>query len=257
MSPVQSDIGFILVPFALSLGAALSVLLCKPWTAPFAAMFYRDVSSTPLFMTINMVISAFWAVLFAWAGFAFLMQFPLAVAVTPLAIGGVISAVLPPLWVGIDLRRRAAGDTRNRWPHPDFSSRDPEAYDVAVIGSGIGGLTAAALLVDRGLRVIVLEQHDRPGGYCHHWIRRARDKETGARLIFRFDSGVHDFSGWWPGGTLDVLLQRLKLSHAVDWRRMDHRFVYEGRTSSRLSRRSSVCVLMWRNSGARRSRPNG
>src|SRR5690606_28369000 len=75
---------------------------------------------------------------------------------------------------------------------------------------------------------IVLEQHDRPGGFCHHWVRRARDHETGQRLLFRFDSGVHDFSGWWPDGTLDVLLKRLGKIDAVSWRRLDHRFLYDG-----------------------------
>src|SRR5690606_21261165 len=97
------------------------------------------------------------------------------------------------------------------------------------IGSGIGGLTTAALLADSGLKVLVVEQHDRPGGFCHHWIRRARDDESGKKLIFRFDSGVHDFSGWWPDGTLDVLLRRLGKTGAVDWRRLDHRFIFEGR----------------------------
>jgi prolycopene isomerase len=33
--------------------------------------------------------------------------------------------------------------------------------DIVVIGSGIGGLTAAALLAKTGLQVLVLEQHDR------------------------------------------------------------------------------------------------
>lgn len=220
------------LPFALLAVAAamgLSVVLRRPWTAPFAALVYREVRETPLFLTINMAMSALWAALVAWLAFALWIELPLAAQGLPLAAGGIVSALLPPLWIRIDLQRRAAGDRRNRWPHPDFSRRDPDAYDVAVIGSGIGGLTAASLLADRGLSVIVLEQHDRPGGFCHHWLRRARDPATGERLLFRFDSGVHDFSGWWPDGTLDVLLRRLGLSEAVSWRRMDHRFVHDGR----------------------------
>lgn len=58
-------------------------------------------------------------------------------------------------------------------------------YDIAVIGSGIGGLTAAALLAHAGKSVIVVEQHDRPGGYAHSFKRKR----------YLFDSGVHLISG--------------------------------------------------------------
>jgi len=38
-------------------------------------------------------------------------------------------------------------------------------YDAIVIGSGIGGLTTAAYLARRGVRVLICEQFSRPGGY--------------------------------------------------------------------------------------------
>ncbi|CAG0892909.1 unnamed protein product [Cyprideis torosa] len=36
----------------------------------------------------------------------------------------------------------------------------PSELDAIVIGSGIGGLTTAALLAKKGQKVLVLEQHD-------------------------------------------------------------------------------------------------
>lgn len=40
-------------------------------------------------------------------------------------------------------------------------------YDAVIIGSGIGGLTAALSLSQAGQKVIVLEQHSLPGGWSH------------------------------------------------------------------------------------------
>jgi phytoene dehydrogenase-like protein len=38
-------------------------------------------------------------------------------------------------------------------------------YDVVIIGSGIGGLTAGAYLAKHGVKVLVCEQGRQPGGY--------------------------------------------------------------------------------------------
>ena len=45
-----------------------------------------------------------------------------------------------------------------------------EKWDAIVIGSGIGGLTAASILAKTGKKVLVLEQHDQAGGCCHTYI---------------------------------------------------------------------------------------
>ena len=44
-------------------------------------------------------------------------------------------------------------------------------YDVVVIGSGMGGLSASASLTKAGKKVLLLEKHNIPGGYATSFIR--------------------------------------------------------------------------------------
>ena len=56
-------------------------------------------------------------------------------------------------------------------------------YDAVVIGSGIGGLTTAALLSKLGKRVCVLEQHYTAGGYTHSYEREGYEWDVGVHYI--------------------------------------------------------------------------
>lgn len=57
-------------------------------------------------------------------------------------------------------------------------------FDVIVIGSGVGGLTSAALLAKHaGKRVLVLERHYMPGGFTHVFRRRGYEWDVGVHYI--------------------------------------------------------------------------
>src|SRR3990172_9132530 len=96
----------------------------------------------------------------------------------------------------------------------DEAARD--AYDAIVVGSGLGGLTAAAFLAPAGRRVLVVERHDRPGGYAHSFRRRR----------YLFDSAVHLVGGCEPvpfeeGGLLHRVLVELGVRDRCDFARVD------------------------------------
>jgi C-3',4' desaturase CrtD len=75
----------------------------------------------------------------------------------------------------------------------------PADSDVVVVGAGIAGLTAAALLARAGLRVQLLEAHHQSGG-CAGTFRRAR-------LVF--DVGATQVAGLEPGGIHQRLFHHL------------------------------------------------
>jgi len=60
-----------------------------------------------------------------------------------------------------------------------------ELYDNVIIGSGLGGLTAAALLAQAGQRTLLCESHSIPGGAAHSFERDG----------FTFDSGPSFYCG--------------------------------------------------------------
>lgn len=56
-------------------------------------------------------------------------------------------------------------------------------YDVAIIGSGFGGLIAGALLAKKGFKVAVIEQHDKVGGFASHFKRKNYTFEVAVHLM--------------------------------------------------------------------------
>ena len=87
-------------------------------------------------------------------------------------------------------------------------------YDALVVGSGIGGLTAAACLAKMGRRVCVLEQHYTAGGFTHAYERAGYD----------WDVGVHYIGDMGSPRTLGRRLFDHVSDGALEWAPMDARF---------------------------------
>jgi len=74
--------------------------------------------------------------------------------------------------------------------------------DVVIVGSGIGGLVAGALLARYGWRSLVCESHDTPGGAAHGFTHQGFHFDTGPS----FYCGLSDPASWNPlRQVLDVL----------------------------------------------------
>lgn len=62
--------------------------------------------------------------------------------------------------------------------------------DTIVIGSGAAGLSTALCLARAGQKVIVLEQHYVPGGWCHSFYLNGQRFSPGVHYIGRMDKGA-------------------------------------------------------------------
>ena len=89
---------------------------------------------------------------------------------------------------------------RDKVLHKGFLPKHvPNDLDVIIVGSGIGGLSAGALLAKVGKRVLVLEQHDRAGGCLHVY----EDKG------YLFDVGIHIIGQLGDGMMSNILMDQM------------------------------------------------
>lgn len=91
---------------------------------------------------------------------------------------------------------------RRSRPRPEASTPD-EQWDAVVVGGGVAGLVAARELVHSGLRTLVLEGRDAPGG-------AVRGHEVAG---LRLDAGAESFAT--RGGSVAALLGELGLGDAL------------------------------------------
>jgi len=75
----------------------------------------------------------------------------------------------------------------------DKASND---FDAVIIGSGLGGLSCAAAFARQGFRPLVIEQHDKPGGYATAFTRPGG---------FVFDVSLHSTSAGLRNGVYNII----------------------------------------------------
>jgi phytoene dehydrogenase-like protein len=90
-------------------------------------------------------------------------------------------------------------------------------YDIIIIGAGLGGLIAGAKLSREGKKVLLIEQHNRPGGCA----------TTFKRKNFTFEVGLHEMHGPSPSDLKTKIFNDLDVFNNVEFIRIPefYRFV--------------------------------
>ena len=92
-----------------------------------------------------------------------------------------------------------------------MSKSNSKAFDVIIIGAGISGLVCGCYLAKAGKKILIVEQHDKPGGYCTSFKRKE----------FLFDAAAHSFGSYRMGGNFKKILAELGVDKLIGIRRFD------------------------------------
>ena len=85
---------------------------------------------------------------------------------------------------------------------------------MVIVGSGLGGPSAACLLARAGKRVCVLEQHDRAGGCSHVFKEHGWEWDVGLHYVGRIGNPIHK----------NRILSDMMTDGKLDWNRLDRNY---------------------------------
>ncbi|HEY6011732.1 MAG TPA: NAD(P)/FAD-dependent oxidoreductase [Nitrospirota bacterium] len=86
-----------------------------------------------------------------------------------------------------------------------------DSYDAIIIGAGISGLICGCYLAKAGMKVLIAEQHYKPGGYCSSFQRGD----------FTFDAAAHSFGGYRDNGIVKKVFIDLGIVDRLDVNRFE------------------------------------
>ena len=75
-------------------------------------------------------------------------------------------------------------------------------YDTIIIGAGLAGLVCGSYLSKAGMKVLLIERHDKPGGYFTSFKRKG----------FLFEAAAHSFGNYRAGGLVRSIFSDLGLN---------------------------------------------
>lgn len=233
--------GSILNNLVLAAIAFGTLALNSPFTYQYAKEDWDEAYwQNEVFISINKTITKVWGGIFIFnsllgsVAIFFLPELDLLFTVilpNLTLLGGIVfSSLFPARRVQNHAKARLDVWDPYKWTAPKFNTRPTTTHehDIIVIGSGIGGLSAAAILAKRGLKVALFEQHFLPGGFCTSWKRSVRPSKATAGMndhwVYTFDAGVHDVSGLGKRGSTRSLLRMLDIEDAIEWKLNQHEY---------------------------------
>ncbi len=90
-------------------------------------------------------------------------------------------------------------------------SQEKINYDAIIIGAGVGGLVCGCYLAKAGMKILIVEQHDKPGGYFTSFQRKG----------FSFDAAAHSFGNYRDGGRVRKIFAELGVDKILKIKRFD------------------------------------
>ncbi|EKX43472.1 hypothetical protein GUITHDRAFT_158041 [Guillardia theta CCMP2712] len=104
----------------------------------------------------------------------------------------------------------------------DGKASTSSEVDFVVVGSGLGGLSAGALLAKYGYDVTVCESHYHPGGCAHGFEIKDKNSDD----IFKFDAGPSLWAGMSEPSTNPLRQVMDAVGAQVEWKKYDGWGVY-------------------------------